>query len=84
MLLIHIIIALSGLGWSAYMLLNPSVRAIKISQGLLAGTLSTGTLLVVVNHASILHTCLNGLGYTAIIYAAVLLAGRRLATEKTK
>lgn len=79
LLFLHIFIALSGLVTSGISYLNPSQTKIYTSYALLMGTLLSGVLLIVVNSASILHTCVSGLTFTAIMYVGIYAAQHKLS-----
>lgn len=81
LLIIHVLIALSGLAAAGLALLRPSNTKINTSYGLLAGTIFSGVLLIVIAHASILHTCVSGLTFTALMYAGITAATRKLVAE---
>ncbi len=78
-LLPHIIIALASVAFSTYAAFAPSQTKLRASYGLLAGTLITGTWLVVSSHAAILSACVTGLAYTGIVTTLLAVANRRLA-----
>lgn len=81
LLITHILIALSGLAVAGLALLKPSSAKINASYGLLISTIVSGVLLIVIAHASILHTCISGLTFTALMYTGIAAATRRLAAE---
>lgn len=81
LLIAHILIALSGLAAAGLALLKPSSAKINASYGLLASTIISGVLLIVIAHASILHTCISGLTFTALMYAGIAAASRKMAVE---
>jgi len=63
LLVSHIAIALSSVAWATYVLLQPSMKKITVSYGMIGATLVTGTVLVVLSSRSILASCLTGLVY---------------------
>lgn len=67
MILIHIVLALASVGLAAYNLFKPAKNKLKIAYLLATGTLSTGVLLIAVNHASIIHTCISGISLFAVV-----------------
>lgn len=79
LLLLHVIIALSGLVFTAAAFFAPSRGKINAAFGLLAATIASGTALVVVLQASMLRACISGLLYTAVIFLGIFAAQRRLA-----
>lgn len=82
LLITHILIAFSGIATAAAALAKLSEQLIKISYGLTAGTLITGTALVVVSGDNILKSCLSGLGYLAVMLVLTAATKYRLATKK--
>ena len=66
-ILIHITFALAGIVFSSFALFAPSPAKLKVILGLLAGTLTSGTYLVLSSHASLLQACLTGLLYTGFV-----------------
>ncbi len=81
LLLLHISIALTGLGVAGAAYVKPSTTKIKMSYGLLASTLLSGILLIFVNQASILHTCVSGLSFTAVMYIGIAAAQHKLRLQ---
>lgn len=77
-LISHIIIALSSIVLSAYLMVRPKASLLKASYVLVALTLTTGTVLIF-NGANVLHTCLSGLIYSLVVAGATEVARRRLA-----
>lgn len=69
LILIHIVLALSSLGLATYNLIRPTLGRLKTSYGLAGATLGSGALLVVINHASVLRTCMTGLVFFASVTA---------------
>lgn len=82
LLLIHISIALLGLGAAGFAYIKPSTTKINVSYGLLASTLLSGIMLIFVNQASILHTCVSGLTFTAIMYIGIAASQHKLNLQK--
>lgn len=79
LLLLHVIIALAGLVFTAVTFFAPSRTRINAAFGFLAATIASGTALVVVLQASMLRACISGLLYTAIIFLGIFAAQRRLS-----
>lgn len=79
LLILHIIIALSGLFFTAATFFAPSKAKINAAFGFLAATIASGTALVVVLQASMLRACISGLLYTAVIFLGIYAAQRRLS-----
>jgi hypothetical protein len=81
-LLLHILIAVSTIVLSVVSFFRPSNKKI-ISTYIMTGlTVLTGGSLIVILHASILHTCITGLAELTVVSLATVLARRKLiATE---
>jgi hypothetical protein len=67
MLILHIIIALTGILQTSYLLFAPSKRGLHLSYILLGLTLTSGTVLVVSAGTHILQGCITGLLYTGFV-----------------
>ena len=76
-LLIHIIIAIISVIVAVILLARPSQTLVKTELGLIAGTLLSGTALLL-QGASLLHLCVSGLLFTSLSVAAVVIAVRRM------
>lgn len=79
LLVAHIVVAVTGLVVASMAFARPSHAKIQASYGFLAGTLLSGSLLIVVVNASILRTCMSGLLYTAVMYFGIAAARAKLA-----
>ncbi|HSX00298.1 MAG TPA: hypothetical protein VLH38_04645 [Patescibacteria group bacterium] len=84
MLLLHILTAITCAGFSAYLYFSPSRSKLRMSYGLLAGTVGTGTYLVVSSHAPIVQSCVTGLTFVGASLIGVVLAKRKLAKAEIK
>lgn len=80
MLMLHILIALSSIVVASLLLLGPSEGKLKLSYGLILSTLSSGTLLIILNPEYAMRGCLAGLLYTTAVTALTVIARSRLAT----
>lgn len=80
LLILHVLTALSGLGYASYVLARPSERGIAISYQLLILTIVSGVFAVLERPASLGHFCLAGLAYSLFTLAAAALARLRLRT----
>lgn len=83
-LLIHILIAFTSLAYSAYLYLYPSASKLRISHGLVAGTLLSGTYLLASTPSHMLEGCVMGFFYVGLVTVATILAQRKLATVEAK
>jgi hypothetical protein len=75
-------IAVTSVLSASYLVFRPSSKGIKLSYGLIIGTLITGFGLVVFMEAPILKTCISGLVFTSIVTSELLLANRRLSKQE--
>ena len=78
LLIIHVGIALSSLGYAAYLYIRPSVLGLAITYSLIALTLLTGFSLVFEKPESLPQVCTSGLLYLALMLAGVVLVHRKL------
>lgn len=84
LIIIHVILALSALTLSIVANFLPATDKLKTSYGLAIGTLISGVLLIVINQASILRTCLSGIFLFGVVSILNETARRKLAPEKTR
>lgn len=70
--LLHVLIALSSIALSSFLFFKPSKKAMKASYGLIAGTVLSGSYLIITRPAHILETCTVGLVYLAIVVGATI------------
>lgn len=77
-LLVHIVIALSGIAVAAAAWYRPGGGILGISASLTLLTLASGTYLVISRHRPLLSACLSGLAYLTVVGAANFAAARRL------
>lgn len=82
LILLHVILAFSALALSIHSNFKPASNKLRASYGLAIGTLSSGVLLIVVNHASILRTCLTGIVFFGIVTILNETARRRLVVQE--
>jgi hypothetical protein len=82
MLLLHIIIALSGIIFSGLAYVRPSRQRLTTSYGLVVATLATGTYLVVVQPAHLASACVSGLVYLSVVGTMVTAARFKLAKQE--
>lgn len=84
MLLLHILIALTSVGFTTYLYFSPTQAKLKASYGLVALTVATGTLLIVATGAPILKTCITGLLYVGAMSVVIVMARHKLAVQKVR
>ncbi len=83
-LLSHIVIALGSIAWTTYLYFRPSQNGLKVSYGLVAATLGSGTWLVVSAGSPLLKSCMSGLIYLLVVSFGIALASRKLAADHIK
>lgn len=79
MLLLHIIIALSSIGYTGLTFLKPSKQKLYISYLLVAATIATGTYLVILMPSHMVSSCITGLVYLGIVMSGILATRHRLS-----
>jgi hypothetical protein len=84
MLLLHVLTALTSVGFTIYLYVSPSRARLRVSYGLLAGVIGTGTLLIVRSHAPMLQSCMTGMAFVGISLVGIVLATRKLAKAETQ
>jgi hypothetical protein len=77
-ILTHVLIALASLALSAYSYFNPSQTMLRVSYGLIALTLASGTYLLLSKPSHMIEACMMGLAYLAIISIATVAARYKL------
>lgn len=83
--LFHVVIALASLLAVTFSLFRPSAKLIIINYISIAATIISGLVLVIIEPARMLHTCLAGLAYLALtITASVMVQVRITRTEKSE
>ncbi len=78
-LLIHISIALASVAYATYAFFSPSKTKLRVSYGLVAATIITGTYLVAISPAHMIQACTSGLIYIGVVSVAIVSAQRKLA-----
>ncbi|MEK7152663.1 MAG: hypothetical protein AAB834_01840 [Patescibacteria group bacterium] len=78
-LLLHILIALSSVGYATYVFFSPSKSKLRVSYGLVALTLGSGTYLVWSTKAPILQSCMSGLMYISAVSLIIAATYYKLA-----
>ena len=80
LLITHIIIAFASIAAASVGFMRPSYRKLQSSYMLIGATLISGTMLIIVTKASLLHGCAMGITYSAGVTYLTLLTHRKLAT----
>lgn len=83
-LLLHICIALSSVAFTTYLFMRPSQGKLYGSYTLMAGTLLSGTYLIVSTGSHLLEACVMGLLYTGAVSFGIVSAQRRLAAQRER
>lgn len=73
----HVLIALTGIGYSVFLFFKPNKRNFNITYSLIGGTFVSGTILVIITHSSLKSSCIAGLAYLAIVLIAIIPARYR-------
>lgn len=81
LLLLHIVIAVSGIILSTITYFLPSRNKIRFCSLLVAATVASGTVIIIRQHLSIMSVCLSGLLYIGFTAGALIAASRRLAKD---
>lgn len=81
LLIIHILIAISSLALTSWMVIRPSSTKISAAYALAGLTLLSGTLLAISSPGYLVQACVSGLIYNALAFGGIKLAGRKLATQ---
>jgi len=83
--LLHVIIALSSVTYTAYLFFRPIKRNFIISYGLIGSTFVTGIYLVWSTHSPLLQSCVAGLAYLSVVSFGIAAAQRKaMAHAKNK
>lgn len=78
---IHLIIALGSLAHATYTLVAPSRSRLYVSYALIAGTIISGTLLVIASPGHMLQACVSGITYTTVASFTTVLTHRKLEAK---
>lgn len=81
MLLLHIAAACSSIAVATWALFSPSKTKLKFGYSLTAGTVATGTYLIVAAPTHMLEVCTVGLVYLAAVGTALVAARHKLARQ---
>lgn len=83
-ILLHVIIALATVGYTAYLYFRPSPEKFSPAYFLLGGTIGSGVLLIFTTGASILRTCLTGLLFIGFVSVGIIASKQKLAARHKK
>ena len=79
-LVLHIVVALLSVGFSAYAAVNPNSVKLKTAYALAGGTLGSGVLLVFLEPQTLTQACVSGLVYFAIVSVILAYAQKKFAS----
>ena len=78
LILLHVILAISGLAYNSYLIFRPSKRKFYVSYVLVATTLVSGSYLVWSTHTPLRHVCVTGVAYLLFVTSTLIGANHRL------
>lgn len=84
LLLVHVCIALSSIGFTTYLFVSPTKTKFYIDYALIGLTLISGTALVIASHSPILAACETGLLYIGVVLSGLVAAHYRLVRETSR
>ena len=82
LILLHVILALGSIAYSSFVFFSPTKDRFYGAYAFISGTLLSGTILVVSEHAALLPACVAGLAYLVVGMSFVVAAHRKLARVK--
>lgn len=83
-IIFHIFVALAGVACSTLLFFVPSNFKLRLTYGLVALTLASGTYLVASKPAHIVQACMTGLLYLGFVSVGIAKARYTLASEKSR
>ncbi len=83
-ILLHVIVALTSLGYTTFVFVRPSHRGLHINYALVATTVASGTYVAWSTHARMLQACVSGLLYMGIVAFGLVSARSKLAAQKVR
>jgi hypothetical protein len=81
MLLLHILIAFSSLGYTAFTYLYPSKKKLNISYIFITLTFITGTYLVFMHPARLVSSCISGSVFLGVSVIGIVFTRLKLARQ---
>jgi uncharacterized membrane protein YciS (DUF1049 family) len=78
-LILHIVLALTGIILATATFLAPNKTKLKFSYGLAASTLATGVYLTILNPTHLASSCITGLIYFGLVGVFIYSAQKKLA-----
>lgn len=83
-LILHILIAVSSIGYTGFVFLRPSKQKLKISYLWIGATIITGSYLVVVTPSHLASACVTGLVYLGFVLSGILATHIKLSRAENK
>jgi hypothetical protein len=83
LLLLHILVAVSSVIYTAFVFVRPTRSKLRGSYALIALTLISGTILVVQSNAHLVQACITGITYVSIMLMGVAAVQYRLNSRET-
>lgn len=80
-IVVHVITALASLVLATVLFFAPSVTKFRLSYGLVAATVSSGSYLIISNQSHLLSSCFSGLAYLAAVTTAITMAHRKYVRQ---
>lgn len=78
----HITIAIASIAYTTFLNLRPDRSKLNLAYGLVAGTLISGTYLVISMHSALVQSCATGLIYLGAVSANLIAARHKLAKQE--
>ena len=83
-LLLHVVIAISTVGFSGIALIKPTKTKLYSSYSLAIATFLTGGYLVIVSRAHLVSSCIIGLVFLGVVGSMLFAASKRLVSVGVK
>ena len=81
LLVTHISIATASMALTAYAFFAPSINKLRVTYALVAGTLISGTALVMSDPVHLAKTCVVGLVYLSLVAIGIVATRHKLAAQ---
>lgn len=83
-LLLHVVIAMSTVGFSGITLIKPTKTKLYFSYSLIITTFLTGGYLVILSPAHLVSSCIIGLVFLGVVGSMLITASKRLVSVGVK
>lgn len=80
-LLLHIFIALTNIIQTVILLVSPTQKKMTLTYILLAGTIGSGSYLIITKPAHMVQTCIEGLLFIGFVVGGIVIAQKRLVKK---